>query len=211
MSRGGRGRGRFRGRGRIPNLKLDYDDEDVKRGATASTDIQPPENYPVLRKPWAPLLLLKDEKDLVEKMRYLDEYYRSSGYYLSTKKKQYAGVKRYAEFLQASERKWNLLDEIPKLSTTLFPDELLVGMKRRKKGIDLNRAQSVGSGFLSSEFLENIEDLVDNGDEDELEQDEFGEAPEEDEDDGGDYDIGAHLDNDEDNVNAFGNDDGAVM
>lgn len=165
-------------------------------------------------------------------MRRIDEHFAHSGYYLESHSglsRSAAGTKRRRRDIAGTssggsngtaDSKATGLDavsdrflaEIPALSPLLFPKELLVGLKKLNEG---SSSLDGSAAFFSAEFLsKSVEELTqlesDEPENDEEPEREHQAVIEEDE-DGGDYDIGAHMDNDEDNVNAFGDDVNGVI
>ncbi|GAB5367993.1 hypothetical protein AAMO2058_001279500 [Amorphochlora amoebiformis] len=198
----GRGRGRFGGRGHLPKLwQIDEDGPD-KVEKKPAYDIQKPTRYPVVPAKYTPFIPSAHEKKLVEKMREIETRWQDSGYNLKTESKQGKLTGNWG----VDKRKKDLLNELPSLSSKLYPKELVraLSLAQRKDGEDIVTASTFLSADILHMSLEDEEEIIDDVD---LE----GRQEHESDEDGGDYDLGAHVDNDEDNVNAFGDDSGGMV
>jgi len=139
-------RGRKWGKKRPGPMTLSEMGEDGKRSRKEDLVTEKPVKFPIRTNTWKKFEPSEDQKLCETSARYLDDFFNNSGYKV-TGDSRLEKLDRISQYGQR-KRTRDLMEEIPTLSTELFPSELLRGFFL-KKGNDLEG----NSKFLSAEFL----------------------------------------------------------
>lgn len=226
--KGGKGSGRGSGSGIRPQSRPTLSEEAKSVLLMKHREEPPPELFPTIpedRFPKPPVVHVKD-KSLINKQRFLSDFFRYSGYY-QVGDERTQNVERYSDRYRRIEGQRGLFDEIVEPSLKIFPADLLKGMPKKPPTIHNSSVVQylTSSSFNQAYSTKHREDTVipqglkamlekeEDGSSEEEEQPEeelFLDNDEEDDLGGGDY-TQQYDDMEEEDDRAFGDEDEATM
>jgi len=182
------------------------------------SDFQAPVTYPA-RNALEYMQISPEDLKVTEAMRKLDEEMEKSGYRIPGTSYDTLLRDRLENLNALHGKKSNgvrksLMEELPSLSPSIFPAELIRGLKLKKKK---NAYEEEGSGFMSSDFISHSLAAVGDEEDTQLNKDDeriYDDKADEGDEGGDDYNamrfIGAETGGDDDG-DAFGADDDEIL